>query len=237
MSNLFPKFTKFQWLVYLGGVLPLLSLIFDSLTNNLTVNPIQYLTVRTGKFALVMLILSLACTPVNTLFGFRQALKVRRPLGLYAFFYATLHFLIFLVVDYSLNVTLIKEAIFEKRFALVGFAAFLILLPLAITSTKGWMKRLGKSWTRLHKFIYLAGILVIIHYVWLVKSDIRVPLLYGLVVGILLIARIKPVRKALSRIRQHSLFQNNKLSGLLRIFKLRHLKDKPASDASPNVTI
>ena len=149
-----------------------------------------------------MLILSLACTPINTLFGFRQVLKVRRPLGLYAFFYASLHFLIFVGLDYTFNLTLIEEAIFEKRFAVVGFTAFLILLPLAITSTRGWMKRLGKNWTRLHKFIYLAGILVIVHYVWLVKSDIRIPLLYGAIVAVLLIARIRVIRKALSHFRQ-----------------------------------
>ena len=194
--------TRFQWIVHISAILPLVSLIFDGVTGNLTANPIQYLTVRTGKFALVMLILSLACTPINTLFGFRQVLKVRRPLGLYAFFYASLHFLIFVGLDYTFNLTLIEEAIFEKRFAVVGFTAFLILLPLAITSTREWMKRLGKNWTRLHKFIYLAGILVIVHYVWLVKSDIRIPLLYGAIVAVLLIARIRVIRKALSHFRQ-----------------------------------
>lgn len=188
--------------MHIGAILPFLSLVFDFLTNNLTVNPIQYLTVRTGKFALVMLILALACTPANTLFRFRQALKVRRALGLYAFFYASLHFLIFVGLDYTFNPTLLKEAIFEKKYALVGFSAFLILLSLAITSTRGWMKRLGKTWTRLHRFVYLAGILVIIHYVWLVKSDIRVPLLYGSIVLLLLIARIRPVRKWISRLQQ-----------------------------------
>jgi sulfoxide reductase heme-binding subunit YedZ len=202
VKDRFPRLTTLQWLVHVGALLPLLSLFYDAFTGNLTANPIQYLTVRTGKFALIFLIISLACTPINTVFGFRQVLRVRRALGLYAFFYASIHFLIFIGLDYGLNWNLIKEAIFEKRFALVGFAAFLILLPLAITSTRTWMKRLGKNWTRLHRFVYLAGVLVIIHYVWLVKSDIRIPLLYGAVVVLLLIARIKLVRKAISRFRQ-----------------------------------
>jgi sulfoxide reductase heme-binding subunit YedZ len=190
-----PRLTKLQILVYLAGLFPLAWLIYDFVTGNLTVNPIQAATLRTGKAALVFLILSLACTPLNTVFGFRQALKVRRALGLYAFFYASLHFLIFVGVDYGLDLTLLREAIFEKRYALVGFSAFLILLPLAITSTRGWKKRMGKNWSRLHKLVYLAGLLVIIHYVWLVKSDIRVPLLYGLVVVILLILRLPPIRR------------------------------------------
>jgi sulfoxide reductase heme-binding subunit YedZ len=181
-------------------------LVMDWFNNNLTVNPIQALQLRTGKYALVLLILSLACTPLNTVFGFRQALKVRRPLGLYAFFYASLHFLIFIGLDYQFNWDLILEATFEKRYALVGFAAGLILLSLAITSTKGWKKRLGKTWSRLHKFVYLAGLLVIVHYVWLVKSDIRIPLLYGALVVILLILRIPVVRRPVSQLKQHHRF-------------------------------
>lgn len=198
-----PRFTKFQAAVHIGALLPLMLLLFDWTRDNLTFNPIQALELRTGKFALVLLILALACTPLNTVFGFRQALKVRRALGLYAFFYASIHFLIFIGLDYQFDLILLQEAIFEKKYALVGFAAGLILLPLAITSTRGWMRRLGKTWTRLHKFVYLAGILVIVHYVWLVKSDIRTPLLYGAVVLILLILRIPYVRRYVSRIRQH----------------------------------
>ena len=198
----FPKFTKFQAAVHFGALLPLILLIINWSQDNLTFNPIQALELRTGKYALVLLILSLACTPINTIFGFSQVLKVRRPRGLYAFLYASVHFLVFIGLDYQFDLALIQEAIFEKRYALVGFSAGLILLALALTSTRGWMKRLGKTWAKLHKFVYLAGILVIIHYVWLVKSDIRVPLLYGGVVLLLLIARIPYVRKHLSRIRQ-----------------------------------
>lgn len=193
--------TKFQVLVHVGAWAPLALLIVDYFRNNLTVNPIQELTFRTGKTALVLLVLSLACTPLNTVFKFRPALKVRRALGLYAFMYASLHFLIFIGLDYQFDAGLLREAIFEKRFALVGFAAFLILLPMAITSTKGWMRRLGRKWKRLHKLVYLAGLLVVVHYVWLVKSDIREPLIYGGVVVVLLAARIPGVRRYLSNLR------------------------------------
>jgi methionine sulfoxide reductase heme-binding subunit len=196
-----PKFTRFQLMVHAGALAPLAWLAFDFLRDNLTVNPIQALTLRTGKYALVMLILSLACTPVNTLTGFSAALMVRRALGLYAFMYASLHFLIFVGLDYGFDPALLREAIFEKRFALVGFSAFLILVALAVTSTRGWMKRLGKRWTRLHRLVYLAGILVIVHYTWSVKSDIRVPLLYGAAILLLLVARIPTVRRSISAFR------------------------------------
>ncbi len=195
------KFSKFQILVHLGSLAPLAILIFDAWRNNLTYNPIQEATFRTGKTALVLLVLSLACTPLNTVFHFRQALKVRRPLGLYAFLYASIHFFIFVGLDYNFDPELLKGAIFEKRYALVGFSAFLLLIPMAVTSTKGWMKRLGRKWKRLHQLVYLAGILVVIHYVWLVKTDVRVPLLYGLGVVLLLLLRIPAVRRRLSNLR------------------------------------
>lgn len=198
-----PKFTLFQVAVHIGALLPLILLVINWSQDNLTFNPIQALELRTGKYALVLLLLSLSCTPINTVFGFRQVLKVRRPLGLYAFMYASIHFLVFIGLDYQFDLVLLQEAIFEKRYALIGFAAGLILLALALTSTRGWMKRLGRTWTKIHKFVYLAGILVIIHYVWLVKSDIREPLIYGGILLLLLIARIPYIRKQLSRIRQH----------------------------------
>ena len=191
-----------QIAVHLGALGPLLALIIDGLNNDLTANPIQAITLRTGKTALVLLVLSLACTPANTLFGFRPAQRWRRPLGVYAFLYAVLHFLIFIVLDYGLDLLLLREAIFEKRYALVGFAAFLLLLPLAITSTVGWIKRLGKRWRTLHRLVYPAALLVIVHYVWLVKSDVRVPLLYGAIVLLLLIMRLSWIRRLALRLRQ-----------------------------------
>jgi sulfoxide reductase heme-binding subunit YedZ len=196
-----PRFTSFQWLVHIGSWVPLALILVDYFRNNLTANPIQDITFRTGKTALVLLVLSLAATPVNTVFGFKPALKVRRALGLYAFMYIAIHLSIFVGLDYGLDWELIKEAIFEKRYALVGFAAFLLLLPLAITSTKGWMRRLGRNWKRLHRLVYLAAMLAVIHYVWLVKSDIREPLVFGGVVVALLVLRLSRVRHWASSLR------------------------------------
>jgi len=190
-----PRFTRFQLLVHLGAYLPLIWLVRDlAFDRN---NPIQAFTQHSGKSALILLSLSLACTPINTVFKFRPALKVRRALGVYAFLYAALHFSTFLF-DYNFDPALLYEAIFEKRYALVGFAAFLILLPLALTSTQGWMKRLGKKWKQLHRLVYVAGILVIIHYIWLVKADIREPLIYGGIIAVLLLLRLPAVRRILA---------------------------------------
>lgn len=199
------RLSLLTWLriaTHIGALLPLALLISDAVNNNLTVNPIQEISQRTGKIALVLLVLSLVCTPLNTVFGLRQALTLRRPLGLYAFAYTTLHLLNFAVVDYGLNPALLREAIIEKRYVLVGFAAFLLLLPLAITSTTGFQRRLGKRWKQLHRLVYAAALLAIVHYVWLVKADVREPLLYGAIVGGLLVLRIPMVRRMLTRVRQ-----------------------------------
>ena len=188
-------------IVHIGALVPLAVLLWDFWHNHLTANPIQEATFRTGKTALVLLVLSLLCTPLNTLFGIKRVLPLRRPLGLYAFFYVCLHLSIFVLVDYGLDWDLIKEAIVEKRYVLVGFTAFLLLLPLAITSTKGWQRRMGKRWKRLHQAVYLAAPLAVIHFVWLVKADIREPLLYGGAVAVLLLLRVPPIRRAITKLR------------------------------------
>jgi methionine sulfoxide reductase heme-binding subunit len=211
VRRLVPSLTPLQLVLHVLSLLPLAVLIWDGLHDHLTVNPIQEITNRTGLTALALLVVSLACTPANTLFGFKQALKLRRPLGLYAFMYAGLHFLTFSVLDYGLDWGLIQETIVEKRYVLVGFAALLLLTPLAITSTKGWMRRLGKRWKRLHGLVYLAVPLAVLHFVWLVKADIRVPLQYGAVVVLLLVLRIPRVRAYMSGLR-YRLFQPRRTS-------------------------
>jgi methionine sulfoxide reductase heme-binding subunit len=145
----------------------------------------------------VLLVLSLACTPLNTLFGWHALLKLRRPLGLYAFLYMGLHLLTFAGLDYAFDWELIKENLFEKRYALVGLASFLILIPLALTSTQGWQRRLGKQWKTLHQGVYIAAPLAVLHWVWLVKSDVRLPLTYGAVVAVLLLVRVSVVKRLL----------------------------------------
>jgi len=186
---------------HLGALIPLVTLIWDIVLNRLSVNPIQDITFRTGKPALVLLVLTLACTPAKTIFGLRDALRIRRTLGLYSFSYACLHFLVFVGLDYGLDLLLLREAILEKPYALVGFLAFLTLIPLAITSTVNWMRRLGRRWKLLHRLVYVTGTLAVVHYVWLVKSDIRQPLAFGAAIGLLLLARLPVIGRAARRMR------------------------------------
>lgn len=195
---------KVNWLkiaVHIGALTPIVLTIWNFWRGQLSVNPIQDVTFLTGWYALVLLILSLACTPLNTFLGWRWVLPLRKLFGLYAFLYAGLHFLIFVGLDYGFDLELIWQTILEKRYVLVGFTAFLLLIPLAITSTKGWMRRLGKNWKRLHRLVYFVSPLVIVHFVWLVKSDIRRPLAYGAVIALLLILRLPWVRRMGSRVR------------------------------------
>ena len=190
-----------QILVHIAALLPLAILVWDFTQGGLTANPIQEIQLRTGRYALVLLVLTLACTPISTLFGLKQVLQLRRPLGLYAFLYASLHLLNFVGLDFGFNFDLIKEGILEKRFALVGLAAFLCLLPLAVTSTRGWMRRLDRNWHRLHWLIYPAALLAVLHFTLQVKADYRSPLLYGAVVVLLLVIRLPVFRKAVSKFR------------------------------------
>jgi sulfoxide reductase heme-binding subunit YedZ len=183
-----------QILTHAAALAPLALLAWDTAQDQLTANPIREVTLRTGKAALVLLVLSLASTPVYTLFGFRPAIKLRRPLGLYAFLYAALHGLTFVGLDFGFDVGLILEEILQRRFVQAGMSAFLLLLPLALTSTRGWIRRLGKNWRRLHRLVYLAALAAVVHFVWLAKGDIREPLLYGAAVALLLVVRIPAVR-------------------------------------------
>ena len=195
-------FIKRYWLrilVHIACLIPFMLLMWDYSNDNLTVNPIQEATSRTGKAALIILVVSLACTPLKTLFNIKQVLPLRRPLGLYAFFYVCIHLLIFTVFDYGLDWGLITETVAKKRYVLVGFSAFLLLLPLALTSTKSAMRRLGKRWKVLHKLVYLAAALAILHFVWLVKADISEPLMYGAAVAVLLLLRLPRIRQAITR--------------------------------------
>ena len=189
-------------LTHIGSLVPLSLLLWDFSQGQLTANPIQYITQSTGKAALVLLVLSLLCTPLNTLFRLRQVLPLRRPLGLYAFFYVCLHLLTFVWIDYGFDMGLIWLELSEKLYVIAGFSAFLLLLPLALTSTKGWMRRLGKRWKQLHRLVYLAAILAAIHYLWLVKSITTDPLFYAAAVTLLLILRIRQVRGWLSNLRR-----------------------------------
>jgi sulfoxide reductase heme-binding subunit YedZ len=198
------EWLKTRWLrvlVHFGALLPLTWLAWQFAWDAFKVDPVRETTTLTGKAALILLLLALACTPLSTLFGFKRALRVRRALGLYAFLYTSLHFLTFVGLDYGFDVGLLRQAVLEQRYVLAGLAAGLLLLPLAITSSRGWQKRLGKNWKALQRLVYLAGVLAIVHFVWLVK-DYREPLRYGVVLAVLLVLRIPPVRRAGSRVRR-----------------------------------
>ncbi len=188
-------------ITHIGALLPLVVLAWDATHGGLTVNPIQEITLRTGVYSLVLLVLSLACTPVGIVLGLKQVLLIRRPLGLYGLMYASLHFLNFIGLDYGFNLDLIREDVLGKGYMWVGFVALLALLPVAITSTKGWVKRLGKNWERIHWLVYPAALLAVGHFLMLVKADLREPLLYGAVVVLLLIVRLPGIRKVISRVR------------------------------------
>jgi sulfoxide reductase heme-binding subunit YedZ len=164
---------------------------------------------RLGRVALYFLIASLACTPIVTLTGWREPIKRRRALGLYAFMYASLHFMVFAGVDYGLDFPQLAKLTSEKPFILLGLTAGLILLALAITSFKWWMRQMGKGWQNLHRTIYLGGIIVVIHFAMARKAniatlsgDIIQPLLIGILLAILLLLRLPVIRRLASGLRQ-----------------------------------
>lgn len=192
-----------RWITHIGSLLPLALMLWDFQQNQLGPNPIQALTIRTGGTAIALLMLSLAVTPLNIVFGWKPILPLRKPLGLYAFLYVLLHFAIFFGLDYGFNIEWAVDAIVSKPFALVGFIAFLLLIPLAATSTKWAMKKLGKRWKTLHQIVYGIGVLVIVHYLWAVKTVTTKPLLYTILLVLLLVVRIKPIKQAIISFRRN----------------------------------
>lgn len=217
MKKIFNRYTPLQAVMHAYAWSLLVILAFQFFTDTLSVNPIQELEQRTGRHAITLLVLSLACTPLNTLFKWPELLKRRRALGLYAFMYATIHVLIFLHLDYGLAWSLIARTIFEKPFIIMGVISFLLLIPLAWTSFDIWKKRLGKTWKRIHQLVYLIAPLVVLHYAWSKKGDffalqgeIIRPLIYGLVIILFLVMRIPQVRKAVASSRDRILAQFRK---------------------------
>jgi sulfoxide reductase heme-binding subunit YedZ len=184
---------------HLGALIPLLLLIWDYRNGQLGVDPVREVTLRTGKSTLILLILTLAVTPATILFNWKQLLPVRRLLGLYTFFYVSLHLLSFIGLDYFFNWRQIVGGIVEQRYVLVGFAAFLLLAPLAATSNRWSMRRLGKKWKPLHRLVYVAAILAILHFLWLVKNVYTEPIIYGSIVGLLLLSRLNIVKQRILR--------------------------------------
>jgi len=176
--------------IFLGSLAPLASVVLRASQGTLSANPIAEIENELGLTALVLLVASLACTPARRLFGWSWPVRVRRELGLFAFFYASLHVLVYLLPDQWLDWGTILQDIAERPFITVGFLAFVLMIPLAITSTNEWVRKLGfRRWQRLHYLVYLAGILAVIHFLWRVKIDVSQPMLYALVLGGLLAVR------------------------------------------------
>jgi sulfoxide reductase heme-binding subunit YedZ len=198
-------YTPLQIVMHIYAWSVLVFLLFDFFTGNLSANPIQDLERRTGRHAITLLVLLLLCTPINTLFKWSEPLKRRRALGLYTFMYAVIHVIIFADLDYGLAWSRLLQEVVQKPRLIVGTLAFLLLIPLAITSFDIWKKRLGKNWKRLHQVVYFIAPLVVLHYLWSKKGDILSlqgeilrPMIYGLIITIFLIVRIPPIKKALA---------------------------------------
>jgi len=183
------KWTKVA--VFLLCLIPFLELLNRALHNRLGANPVEFLQHATGDWILRFLVFTLAITPLRKLFNLPDLIRFRRMLGLFAFFYACLHFLTYIGPDQSFDLSAMWKDIAKRPFITVGFTAFVLLIPLAVTSTTGWIRRLGgKRWQMLHRAIYASAVLGVVHYYWLVKSDVRKPLFYGALVVILLLWRL-----------------------------------------------
>jgi len=175
--------------------LPLAKIAWDGLRGNLSANPIAEVLNRLGFWTLGWLLLSLAATPLKTLFGWTAPIRVRKMLGLFAFFYGSLHFATYLALDQAFDFSDIGADIVKRKFVTVGFAALMTLVPLAATSTDRAVKRLGfRRWKRLHRLVYFAAVLGVVHFAWRVKADYLEPALFGIALAALLLARLLPAR-------------------------------------------
>jgi methionine sulfoxide reductase heme-binding subunit len=200
-SNIKP----YAWLkpgVFIGCLLPLALMIVDAARGQLGADPVAIALNRLGLLALITLVASLAATPARLVLGWAWPLRLRRMLGLFAFFYAFLHFTLYLAVDQGFDLSAIVKDVTERKFITVGFAAFVVLVPLAATSPLRVRRMLGpKRWQRLHRLVYLASALAALHFVWRVKRDLTEPTVYAAVIGALLLARVlyrrpRPARPA-----------------------------------------
>ncbi len=172
-------------------LMPLGLLVWRGFNDGLTANPIEFITHTTGWWTLAFLFITLSVTPVRRLLEMPWLLRLRRMLGLFAFFYASLHFLMWLAVDQFFDWNAIVKDIVKRPYITVGFSAFVLLLPLAATSTNAMVRRLGAArWQALHRAVYLIAILGVVHFWWLVKKDIREPLVFAALLGVLLGTRL-----------------------------------------------
>lgn len=188
--------------IFVAGLVPLAMLLWNATHDGLGANPVEAITHETGDWGLRLLLITLCVTPLRRLTGWHELVRVRRMLGLFAFFYVCLHFSTYLVLDAFFDVRYILEDITERTYITVGFTSFLLLIPLAATSTDAMVRRLGgRRWRALHRLAYAVAIGGVLHFLWLVKADLREPLIYLGILLVLLIARLPPVANRLARVR------------------------------------
>jgi sulfoxide reductase heme-binding subunit YedZ len=180
-------------LVFLLCLVPLFMLGWWAYRGELTANPIEFITHHTGDWTLRFLLITLTVTPLRKLANLANLIKLRRMFGLYAFFYGFLHFgITYLWLDKFFDIHEIMKDILKRPYITVGFTGYMLMVPLAITSTWGWVRRLGgKRWQRLHRLVYFSALAGVIHYYWLVKSDVREPLMYGAILAVLMAYRVR----------------------------------------------
>ncbi len=194
-----------NWLVHAVSITLLLSLVLRYAFGMLGVNPVQKLIQESGEAGIRLLMLSLACTPARIVFGFNRAATVRRALGLYGFAFIGLHLLTFAVLDFRLDLELILLELSEKPYIIAGSLAFLLMIPMAVTSTKRWQKQLGKAWQSLHRSFYIVMPLAVLHFWWSQKADINQALIvYAPLLIVLLAVRIPALRSLIARLRRRT---------------------------------
>ena len=187
--------TYVKRLIFILSLWPLLSISINIFQDTLGANPIEFIERHFGKWALMFLCLTLSMTPLRRITNISQWILYRRMLGLFVFFYASIHLLCYIALDYHFDWVDIKNDIIKHRYVLVGFLAWLLLLPLAITSSDKMIRKLKANWKLLHRLIYVIAILGVLHFIWLVKKDITEPLIYAAIVSILLILRLNILRR------------------------------------------
>ena len=189
-----PVFSWRRWvikpLVWIACLTPLAMLVYDGFTDNLTANPIEKITNETGIWTLRLIVATLAITPLRRLTGLNQLVNYRRLIGLFAFFYGSLHFTTFFFFDHQFDVAAMWQDVLKRPYITAGFTAFVLMIPLAVTSTSGWIRRLGgRRWNLLHRLIYFTALAAALHYFWKVKLDTTSPIYYGLIIIGLLAVR------------------------------------------------
>jgi sulfoxide reductase heme-binding subunit YedZ len=188
--------------IFIAALVPLALLVWNALHDGLGANPVEAITFATGDWGLRFLLITLSVTPLRRITGWQVLVRVRRMLGLFAFFYICLHFLTYLVLDAFFDLRYILEDITDRTYITLGFTSFLLLMTLAATSTDAMVRRLGgRRWRRLHKLAYVAATGGVLHFLWLVKADLREPLIYLGILLVLFVARIPAVAQRLTKVR------------------------------------